>query len=156
MSGKVKTKELPHVGLAVFATGVMALALAVGAKILKLIVGVDRFFENVFLPRSMVAATRSLDPASLWLATAFLAFALPAVMLNVPGTWRRLVVWCGTLLLTLSWGPVLLLASYRPEIGVAVVAVLWSGFCAMIYATSHVLPVDAPAGKTNPATDGAR
>lgn len=149
MSGKAKAKDAPHIGLAVFATGVMALALAVGLGFLKLVVTVDGFFAAVFLPKGMPPASHSLNPAMLWTATALLAFALPAVMLNVPGTWRRMVVWCATLLLTLSWGPVMLLAALRPEIGVAVVAVVWSGFCAMIYATNHVLPVDAPAKKAN-------
>ena len=152
MSGKTKASDVPHIGLAVFATGVMALALAVGLKFLKLIGRMDGIFSEVFLPKGMNAASHSLDPIVLWIATALLAFALPAVMLNIPGNWRRIVIWCGTLALTLSWGPVMLLASYRPEIGVAVVAVLWSGFCAMVYATNHVLPVDKPTSKT----DGAR
>ncbi len=152
MSGKTKAKDVPHTGLAVFATGVMALALAVGLDFLKLTGGANGFFESVFLPKGMDAVSRPIDPVALWAGTAVLAFALPAVMLNVPGNWRRMVVWCGTLALTLSWGPVLLLASYRPEIAVAVVAVLWSGFCAMIYATNHVLPVDNPTLKT----DGTR
>ena len=152
MSAKAKAKDVPHIGLAVFATGVMALALAVGLKFLKLAVKLDGFFETVFLPKGMGSASRPLDPAVLWMVAAALAFALPAVMLNVPGTWRRMVVWCGTFALTLSWGPVLLLASYRPELAVVVVAVLWSGFCAMIYATNHVLPVDKPTLKS----DGTR
>jgi hypothetical protein len=93
---------------------------------------------------------RPLDAFTLWGGTALLAFLLPAVILNVPGAWRRLVVWGGTLALTLGWGPVLLLAAYRPEIGVALVAVLWSGFCAMFYTTNHVLPAD----KTPPTEHG--
>jgi hypothetical protein len=47
---------------------------------------------------------------------------------------------------------VLLLAAHKPEIGVALVAVLWSGFCAMFYTTNHVLPVD----KTQSKDHGAR
>jgi len=156
MSGKVKGKEVPHIGLAVFATGVMALALAVGLGFLKLLGRLDGFLESAILPRGMTAASRSLDPMIIWAATAILAFALPAVMLNVPGAWRRGIVWGGTLALTLSWGPVMVLASLRPEIGVAVIAVLWSGFCAMIYAANHVLPVDAPAPPPNPGTDAPR
>lgn len=156
MSGNVKSGEVPHIGLAIFATGVMALGLAVGLRFLKLVGSLDGFFETVFLPKGMDAAPRSLDPVMLWIATAVLAFALPAVMLNVPGSWRRTVVWAGTLALTLSWGPVMLLASYKPEIGVAVVAVLWSGFCAMIYAINHVLPVDRTPVIVTSENDGTR
>lgn len=154
MRRKVNAQEIPHIGLAIFATGVMALSLAVGLRILKLLGHLDGFFETAFLPRGMAAASRSLDPMAIWAATTLLAFALPAVMLNVPGTWKRSIVWGGTLALTFSWGPVMVLASLRPEIGVAVVAVLWSGFCAMIYSTNHVLPVDAPAKPSNSRTDG--
>ena len=52
------------------------------------------------------------------------------------------MIWIFTFALTLAWGPVLLLASHKPEIGVALVAVLWSGVCAMFYTTNHALPVD--------------
>lgn len=156
MSRKAKAKEIPHIGLAVFATGVMALALGVGVVFLRIIDRIDGFFESAFQLHGMDAPTRALDAAVYWMATAFLAFALPAVMLNIPGAWRRVIVWVVTISLTLAWGPVLVLASYKPEIGVALIAVLWSGFCAMIYAHNHVLPVDAPEKSNNPGTNGPR
>jgi hypothetical protein len=122
----------------------MALSLAAGLRFLGLIGKMDSHLERLFAPEGMAPPPNSLGVIELWGGSALLAFLLPAVILNVPGAWRRLVVWCLTFALTFAWGPVLLLAAHKPEIAVALVAVLWSGFCAMIYTTNHVLPVDKP------------
>lgn len=148
---KEKDNDHPHIGLAVFSAGVMALALAAGLSFLGLMGKVDGLLEGFLAPQSMVAPAKSLGPIALWVGSALLAFLLPAVILNVPGLWRRMVVWSLTFALTLAWGPVLLLAAHKPEIGVALVAVLWSGFCAMFYTTNHVLPVDKPQSKDHGA-----
>ena len=142
MSGKPKAGDHPHLGLAVLSAGAMALALAGGLQFLGLMGRIDAMVGDVISPKGLGAPPLSLDPLVPWLATAALSFALPAVILNVPGSWRRLVVWAATLALTIAWGPVMILAAYKPQIGVALVAVLWSGFCAMFYTTNHVLPVD--------------
>lgn len=152
MNVKRKPNDHPHIGLAVFSAGAMALALAAGLRFLGLMGKMDAFLQNLFSPHGMVAPTNSLGAFALWGGSALLAFLLPAVILNVPGLWRRLVVWVLTLALTLAWGPVLLLAAHKPEIGVALVCVLWSGFCAMAYTTSHVLPVDKPRTKDHGAS----
>lgn len=139
-----------HLGLAVLLSGTMALGLAAGLDFLELVRRLDSAFTEAFSPSGLAAPALSLEKWVLWLGTGLLAFVLPAVILNVPGTWRRAVVWGGTLGLTLTWGPVLVLAARMPEIGVAVIAVLWSGFCAMYYASNHGLPVDAES--LTPAT----
>lgn len=156
MSGEVKAKVVTHIGQAVFAIGLMALVLAVGLTFLKLSGRIDNFLESALSPEGMGAASRSLAPVLLWTATAFLAFALPAVMLNISGTWRRIVVWLATSFLTLSWGPVMVLAALRPEIGVPLTTVVWSGFCAMIYGANHILPIDLQAKPRNLKTNGTR
>lgn len=156
MRGKTKTGEHPHIGLAVFAAGAMALALCGGLRFLGLIRVIDARLGAWFSPEGMNAPALALSPAALWFSTALLAFALPAVILNIPGCWRRLVVWGGTLALTLAWGPVLVLAAHKPQIGVALVAVLWSGFCAMFYTTNHVLPVDREDTTPQRKDDGPR
>jgi len=148
---KEKPSDHPHIGLAVFSAGVMALALAAGLSFLGLMGKVDGLLESLLAPQGMAAPAKSLGPIALWGGSALLAFLLPAVILNVPGLWRRMVVWSLTFALTLAWGPVLLLAAHKPEIGVALVAVLWSGFCAMFYTTNHVLPVDKPQSKDHGA-----
>jgi hypothetical protein len=142
MSGKSESKDHPHIGVAVLSAGAMALALAAGLQFLGVLAKLDTILERMFSPPGMEPQPQSLDPFLLWGGTALLAFALPAVILNIPGAWRRLIVWGGTIALTLSWGPVLLLAAHKPGIGVALVCVLWSGFCAMFYTTNHVLPAD--------------
>lgn len=156
MKKRAKAGDVPHTGLAVFATGVMALGLAVGLEFLKILGHVNGFLAAAFRPEGMAPPTRPVDPVFLWGAAVLIAFGLPAVMLNVAGMWRRAVLWGGTFVLTLSWAPVLLLASFLPETAVALVAVLWSGFCAMTYAANHVLPADRLTGKTNPVSDGSR
>lgn len=152
MSEKRQSRDHPHIGLAVLSAGAMALALAAGLRFLGLMGKVDGFLEQLFSPKGMASQPNSLSHFELWGGSALLAFILPAVILNVPGAWRRLVVWSLTFALTLSWGPVLLLAAHKPEIGVALVAVLWSGFCAMFYTTNHVLPVDKPPTKDHGAS----
>lgn len=142
MTGAAKKDLQPHIGLAVLTVGVMALGLAIGLKWLGLLSGVDGLLLTAFSPAAIKPPEKMLEPIWLWAATTLLAFALPAVILNVPGHWRRLIVWGGTITLTVSWGPVLVLAARIPEIGVALVVVIWSGFCAMFYTLNHVLPVD--------------
>jgi len=154
MTGKGKAGDHPHIGIAIAASGLMALGLAAGLVILKLMARLDSLLAGMFVPRGITAPIISLNPWILWTATALLAFALPAAILNIPDTWRRSLVWIATFVLTLTWGPVLMLASQKPEIGVAVIAVLWSGFCAMFYAHSHVLPADKTTSKKT--TDGSR
>lgn len=154
MIGKGKAGDSPHIGIAIAASGLMALGLSAGLVILKLMAGVDALLAGLFIPRGITAPANPLSPWLLWTASALLAFALPAAILNIPSTWRRSLVWIATLTLTLTWGAVLMLAFHKPTIGVAVIAVLWSGFCAMFYAHSHILPVDKTT--LNKTTDGSR
>lgn len=152
MSGKGQARDHPHIGLAVLAAGAMALGLAAGLRFLGLIGKIDGVLENVFSPEGIAPPPNALSLIELWGGSALLAFILPAVILNVPGLWRRLVIWGLTLALTFAWVPVLMLAAYKPEIGVALVAVLWSGFCAIFYTTNHVLPVDKPQSTNHGAS----
>ena len=149
---KGKPNDHPHIGLAVFSVGVMAIALSAGLSFLGLMEKVDGFLESLLAQQGMAAPAKSLGSIALWGGSALLAFLLPAVILNVPGLWRRLVVWGLTFALTFAWGPVLLLAAHKPEIGVALVAVVWSGFCAIVYTTNHFLPVDKPPTKDHGAS----
>lgn len=144
MSGKGQPNDHPHIGLAVLAAGAMALALAAGLGFLGIIQIMDGLLARFLTPKGIVQPSTPIAPAILWGGSALLAFLLPAVILNIPGLWRRLLVWALTFALTLAWGPVLILAAHKPEISVALITVLWSGFCAMFYTTNHVLPADTP------------
>lgn len=156
MSGKTKADQHPHLGFAVLSAGVMALGLAGGLQFLGLVGRLDKTIASMISPKGMSAPPLALDPLALWLSAAALAFSLPAVIVNVPGSWRRLVVWGGTIALTFAWGPVMILAAYKPQIGVALVSVLWSGFCAMFYTKNHILPVDKPSTAPKKSNHGSR
>lgn len=151
-----RNQHEPHIGIASVASAFMAIALAAGLGFMKIMDRLDGFIEALLTRPGLSAASHSIPPWVLWIGTATLSIFLAGVMLNVAGTWRRLLIWGLTLALTLFWGPVLVIADFKPDIGVAIVAVLWSGFCAMIYATNHQLPADRlenPEMKTN---NGAR
>ena len=113
---KVGQGHPAHVELATTAICVMALALAVVLDLTGLADRMDAALGFVFLPKGMKAPMRDLDPLILWLATAFLSLALPAVILNITEMWRRLLIWSLTFAITLLWGPVLLLSSYKPPL----------------------------------------
>ncbi len=131
-----------HVELATVAIGAMAMGLAAGLELMGLADRLDAALGYVLLPKGMKPPTRDLDPLVLWLSTAFLSIAIPAVILNIAATWRRMLIWMVTFALTLLWGPVLLLSAHEPGIAIPLAAVLWSGFCAVFYAGTHKLPVE--------------
>ena len=149
-------QQEPHIGIASVVSAFMAIALAAGLGFLKVMERFDGFLAATLNRPGLSDAPHSLPPWALWAGTGMLAFFVAAVMLNVAGTWRRLVIWGLTLVLTFFWGPILLIASFKPEIGIAIVAVLWSGFCAMIYATNHSLPADRREKSEMKNKDGAR
>ncbi len=153
---KVTQAHPAHVELATAAICVMALTLAVVLDLTGLAQPMNAALGAVFLPEGMKAPENNLDPLVLWLATAFLSLALPAVILNINEMWRRLLIWSLTFAVTLLWGPVLLLSAFQPAIAVPLAAVLWSGFCAVFYASTHTMPADIAAQKQTTKNDGPR
>jgi hypothetical protein len=75
--------------------------------------------------------------------TFILSYALPLLMLATPHWWRRLILWVSLTLLTAGWLPVLALASWKLPPSLPMIALLWSGLCAFIYAQRHRLPCEA-------------
>ncbi|MGJ8633933.1 MAG: hypothetical protein ACSHX7_08435 [Luteolibacter sp.] len=143
MSGATgKELRSPHTGIAVLAIGAMTLVLAFGLDFLKVTKLLEAVLSGFFQVKALGEPVHGIGLGALWAGTAVLAFGLPYVILHVPGIFRRVLVWAGAFVFTVTWVPVLLLAAYKAEIGVAIVAVLWSGFCAMFYASNHDLPVD--------------
>ena len=154
--GQSTHKAPAHVGFATIAIALMAIGLAAGLKILGMIHHLDRWIGTVMAKPGLSSPVNSLNPYLLWSATAIMALCLAAVMLNVSGSWRRLMIWGLTFILTLFWVPVLLLASYKPEIGVAAVGLLWSGCCAMVYSMNHEIPADLADINNTIQNDGTR
>ncbi len=84
---------------------------------------------------------------AVWLAVVFCAFGLSFALLNIPTTWRRMVLWVSALLVVAAWAPVLTLTAHPPDISAALVATLWSGVCALVYASRHQMRCDEIAEK---------
>ena len=85
---------------------------------------------------------RALPAYVPWLWTVPMVIGLAGGMLGSRRNWRRAVLWATSLLLTLAWVPVLALAGYQTEITMPLLALIWCGLWAMIYATRHQEPCD--------------
>jgi hypothetical protein len=100
---------------------------------------------NYAIARTLTQETsfpNELPRWAVWLAVVFCAFGLSFALLNIPTTWRRMVLWISALLVVAAWAPVLTLAARPPEISAALVATLWSGVCALVYAGRHQMRCD--------------
>lgn len=87
---------------------------------------------------------RTLPPLLPWVWTVLIVFGLTAAILGSRRNWRRSVLWVSAIVLTLGWIPVLALAAYRPAVAMPLIALIWCGLWAMIYATRHQEPGDEP------------
>lgn len=149
-------KHPAHVGFATIAITLMAIGLSAGLKFLGLIARLDTWITELVIKLGLSAPVHSLDPYLLWTATATLALGLTAVMLNVSSSWRRILVCILALIITLFWVPVLLLASHKPDIGVALIGLLWAGCCSLIYTKNHEMPADLTDNNNTTQTDAPR
>ena len=135
-------KHPAHVGFATIAITLMAVGLAAGLEFLGIIDRLNAWIATVIQKPGISAPVHSLSPYLNWTVTALLTLSLAIVMLNISGSWRRIVIWVLALIITSFWVPVLLLASHKPEIGVTLVGLLWSGCCSMVYTMNHKMPAD--------------
>jgi FtsH-binding integral membrane protein len=148
-------KHPAHAGFATIAISLMAIGLSAGLKFLGLIERLDEWIAELVIKPGLSAPVHSLDPYVLWISTAILTASLTAVMLNISASWRRILVWVLSLIITLFWVPVLLIASHKPDIAVALVGLLWAGCCALIYTMNHEIPADLTDNNTT-KTDAPR
>lgn len=132
------------------ATGSLGILLSAGLHVLGLLEPLD----------SGLAALVALDPATaaaavpawvVWLATAGLAYGLAIVLLEIPGTWRRVVIWLSTIAVVAGWLPVAAISGSHAQVAAPAVAVVWSGICAIIYASRHRMAADDDL-RAEPAT----
>ena len=120
--------------------GTMSLGLAVGMSLLGFLDASNALMTSWI---SLLGGEARELPAPLMLFfAAIMAFFPVSVMLSCPGVWRRLIVWISSLLLLLAWMPVLALAAWKFSPMIPLVAGVWSGMCAMIYAHRHTLPCE--------------
>ena len=149
-------KHPAHVGFSTIAIFLMAIGLSAGLEFLGLIETLDAWIAALVMKPGISSPVHTLDPYLLWIATAILALGLTAVMLNISSSWRRILVWILALIITFFWVPVLLLASHKPDIGVALIGLLWAGCCALIYTINHEMPADLTDNNNTTKTDAPR
>ena len=101
---------------------------------------VDTLVVSVAKSFGLEGELRDLGGPVIWTWTVLVTIGLCQAMLHVPGNWRRLVLFLSAQLLTLSWIPVLALASYAAPIAVPFAALLWGGLGSEIYAARHREP----------------
>jgi hypothetical protein len=135
------------------AIGTLALVLSLGLGLLGILQRVDAAVAGLLDERGMGAYPERVPEWAGWLFSGLLGYGLALAMLSVPGTWRRVLLWVSAAVVTAAWAPVLALASREPAASAAVVAVLWSGLCSLVYASRHRMECDLPS--THPV-DGTR
>lgn len=127
--------------------GTMALVLVVGMDTLGFWEGLDSWATG--WTARLGEGMRDVPASMVLLMTFILAYALPMLMLSTPQWWRRLILWVSLALLTAGWLPVLALASWKLPPSLPMIALLWSGLCALIYAHRHRLPCETGISSAN-------
>jgi hypothetical protein len=133
-----------HVKIAAPAIGLLSVVLVAGLGLLKITGRVDVMVSRLSTNGDADAFPKSLPDWVVWFFVFVFAFGIPLAILNVAGTWRRLMIWVSALVVIAGWAPVLALAALAPEIGAPWIATFWSGVCALIYAGNHRMPCDGP------------
>lgn len=122
--------------------GALSMILCTGLTLLGLAARMDAWlFESV---ASVIPGPfpHTLGMTASWSATIAIAFGLPMLLLGIPAHWRRLVIAVSIVVSIAAWIPVLALAAHSPSLSMPLVAGVWSGICAIIYATRHRMPCD--------------
>ncbi len=119
--------------LATLAATMMALLLAFGMQFLKVSKQLDRKILELFSPLGLSSVTAEIGPEVLWSATLIACLLLAASILSIPKQWQRLFIWMLAVCLSFAWAPVLILASYAPNLSTGTTAIIWAGFCAICY-----------------------
>ena len=131
-----------HVALTVAGIGAMSLMLAAGLEMAGALPRLNALVASMVARGGLGEFAKSLPAWGIWLATTGFAFGMSAAILCTSGFTRRLFLWLTAVLLVMAWAPVLALASHRPDIAGPWVAALWSGACAVFYASRHRMPCD--------------
>lgn len=126
----------------VSAIGGLSVVLAVGLAVLGPLDRLNLLAAALVSRGGREGFPKQLPEWAIWLAAIVLAFGLAFAILSTPGTWRRLLLWISAVVLVAAWAPVLSLAAHAPSVGAPWVATLWSGFCAIIYASRHHMACD--------------
>ncbi len=133
-----------HVKIAAPAIGLLSVVLVAGLGLLKITGRVNTMVSRLSSNGDIDAFPKALPDWSIWFFVFVFAFGIPFAILNVAGTWRRVMIWVSSMVVIAGWAPVLALAAHAPEIGAPWIATFWSGVCALVYAGKHRMPCDGP------------
>lgn len=120
------------------------MVLAAGLELLGILTRVNAVIASLVSRDGAETFPKTLPDWGLWLAATVFAFGAAAAILGTPGQWRRGMLWLSAIMLVTAWAPVLSLSARAPEIAAPLVATVWSGICALVYASRHDMPVDHP------------
>ncbi len=122
--------------------GSLSILLVVGLSALRILDRADMAIAKWMSLGNPAGFPNALPEWPVWLAVVLLAFGLAFAILSVAGTWRRVVLWITSAALVAAWAPVLALAARAPDIGAPLIAAIWSGVCALVYAGNHQMACD--------------
>ena len=131
-----------HVLAAGAAIGAMSVLLAAGLELLGVVARLNEGVAGMVSRGGVETFPLALPGWGIWLAAVGFAFGLAGTLLATPGAGRRVLLWLSALVVVAAWAPVLSLAARTPEIGAPWIAALWSGACAIFYASRHRMPCD--------------
>lgn len=129
-----------HVLVPLLAIGAMAMVLAAGFGFTGLTERADGWIAKTLSPSG--GEMGGIPVWAVWVAAAVGAFGLPAAILTVPGSWRRIVLLVSAVVVMAAWAPVLVVAAREPVVAVPLLATFWAGLCAYVYAQRHHMAVD--------------
>lgn len=124
------------------AIGGLSVLLAAGLAATGLLARLDAIIAAAVSRGGRETFPKHLPEPVIWLVTAVLAFGLAFAILATPGTARRLLLWITTVILVGTWAPVLSLAAHAPSVAAPWIATIWSGVCALVYASNHHMACD--------------
>ncbi len=136
--------KLPRGTVAVPASAIggMSLALALGFQA----VGLNERIDSALLAwlgSLGLGTTPMVLPAAIgWGIAIVLGFLLPFSILETPGHARRAMLWLSCLMIVLGALPVLGLSAKWWSQAPVLVAVVWGGLCATVYAARHWMPCE--------------
>lgn len=116
--------------------------LAVGLELTGGLARLNDLAARFLAAGGMVSISKRLPDWGIWLAAVLAAFGVAAALLLTGGGGRRILLWLTVVLLIAAWAPVLSLAARDPAVAAPWVAAVWSGACAVFYASRHRMPCD--------------
>jgi len=133
-----------HVILPAAAIGGLSMALTAGLDMLGILARMNAMFARLVSRGGAETFPQTLPGWSVWFGATVFAFGTASAILGTPGQLRRGMLWLSAVVLVISWAPVLSLAARAPDIAAPCVATVWSGICALVYASRHEMPADRP------------